>query len=137
MKVASLALLAFALLVALTWPPATAEGAAPAAAEPEVCQQLTAERILSAPELAAGWDHAVRSNDPSEIARMHALAGEIRAAHGCDAAADDGDAPAGDPAAALPPGHPPIHAPALPPGHPRIPATPGGALFDEPVLLTI
>lgn len=136
MKVASLALLALALLVALTWSPATADGAAPAAAEPELCRQLTADRILSAPELADGWAHAMRSGDAAEIARMHALAGEIRAAHGCDGSADGGAQDA-DPPTALPPGHPPIGGPAMPPGHPRVPAAPGGPLFDAPVVLTI
>jgi hypothetical protein len=145
MKLVSLVVLSFALLVALSWPPAAAHGAAPADAEPGLCAQMTPEAILAAPQLAERWDRAVRSADPAEIARMHALAAEVRAAHGCDPASD-GD---GDPGAALPPGHPPIHADGLPPGHPpidgnglppghpRIPAAPSLPLFEAPAVLTI
>jgi hypothetical protein len=134
MKLVSVVLLAFALLVALSWPPAAAHGAAPADVDPELCAQMTPEAILAAPPLAERWGEAIRSADPAEIARMRAFAGEVRAAHGCAPAAE-GDAGPG--AAALPPGHPPLHRDALPPGHPRIPASPSLPIFEAPAVLSI
>lgn len=124
MKRASFAAIVLGTLVALAWPPATAEGALTPGGGLALCEQMTAVRLLEQPAIADDWARAARSGERAEIERMHRVLGEIRAAHGCGDPAPDPrpDARSG---AALPPGHPPVGGPgALPPGHPPVPASP-------------
>jgi hypothetical protein len=135
MKHAPLVTFVLALGIAFAWPISQAVGAAATAAEPPVCRDMTTARMLENPALAEEWAQALRSAEPTEIARMRALFAEIRAAHGC------GSAPASHSprheGAVLPPGHPPVGDGALPPGHPPIPSSPRAPLFEAPAVLTI
>jgi hypothetical protein len=90
-----------AVLAALVWPVSKAEGGD----APGVCEQMTAERMLTNPGLASEYEHAMQSGDADEVARVKALLDQIRAAHGCGG---EVALPAAPPAPRLPPGHPPI-----------------------------
>ncbi len=93
-----------AVLVAAAWPASPSQGAARGGAS-AVCEQLTAAKLLENPGLASEWAGALRSGDADEIARVKALFGQIRSAHGCGG---DLALPDTAPAPALPPGHPPV-----------------------------
>ncbi|HET8539073.1 MAG TPA: hypothetical protein VFL83_04310 [Anaeromyxobacter sp.] len=109
-----------AVLVAAIWPASPAQGAAP-----DVCEQMTAARLLEDPGLASAWADALRSGDADEIERVKALFAHIRSAHGCGG---EIALPEAAPAPRLPPGHPPIA-----PGE-----RPAGAVrFEEPGVVTI
>jgi len=135
MKRLPLALFTVALLVAVVWPLSTAIGASAPGHEPPVCREMTAAKMLDHPALAQEWADALRSAQPSQIARIQAIISEIRAAHGCGG--DGSPVPAQEPGL-LPPGHPPIPgAGSLPPGHPPLGATPPLPLFEAPAIVTI
>ena len=95
---------------------------------------MTPSKMLENPALAHEWAQALRSSQPDELARMKAMIGEIRAAHGCRgevAMPAPGAARLG--AAARPSAHPsgaaaPVRAPAIPSGVP---------LFEAPAVFTI
>jgi hypothetical protein len=94
-----------AVLVAAVWPASEAAGAQGSHAASGVCEQMTPAKMLENPGLASEWAQALRSGDAGEIARVKALFGQIRSAHGCDG---EVALPDGAPAPRLPPGHPPI-----------------------------
>jgi hypothetical protein len=116
MKRASLAVFILALAVASAWPLSSAIGAATGSA-------------------------STPSSDVRPVGCVPAPSTDDAAPSAEDLGLPPGHPPI--PMDRLPPGHPPIGQPRLPPGHPPIssghppiPATPG-ALFGEPVLLTI
>jgi hypothetical protein len=98
-----------AVLVAAAWPTADAAGSKASRAEPGVCEQMTAQRMLENPALASQWSDALHSGDAAQVARVKALFEHIRSVHGCagDLAMPDA-APDAAPAPRLPPGHPPV-----------------------------
>jgi len=135
MKRLPLALFTVALLVAVAWPLSAAIGASASGHEPPVCREMTSAKMLDHPALAQEWADALRSAQPSQIARIQAMIAEIRAAHGCGREAVP--ALAQEPGL-LPPGHPPIPgAGSLPPGHPPLGAPPHMPLFEAPAIVTI
>jgi hypothetical protein len=69
-----------------------------------VCHNMTSQKLLDDPELAAAYRDALRAGDPAPLANLDELVGRMRAAYGCPDAAE-GPAPR---APRLPPGHPPI-----------------------------
>jgi hypothetical protein len=126
-----------AVLVAAAWPAADAAGAQAPQGAPAVCEQMTPARMLENPALASEWSQALRSGDAAQIARMKALFGQIRSAHGCGGEVAIPSAPQSG--AELPPGHPQV-SPRLPPGHPPIAPgeRPAGAMrFEEQGIVTI
>jgi hypothetical protein len=139
MKRATLAVFTIALLAAMAWPVSRAIGGIAGDERPgpaALCEQITA-RMLEHPALAEEWAQAFRSSQPDEIARMRAILGELRAAHGCPGATAR-PRPEREPGA-LPPGHPPIPGrDELPPGHPPVQSSPPRpALFQPPEVVTI
>ena len=131
-----LALITLGLLLVAAWPVSQAIGAARGTerAEPALCEHMTPAKMLENPALAHEWAQALRSSEPDELARVKAMIGEIRAAHGCRGeVALPAPAPRGS---ALPPGHPPIpQERQLPSGHPPIPSS--VPLFEAPAVYTI
>ncbi len=134
MKRLSLALLNIALLAGVAWPISRAIGASAAGDEPPVCREMTPAKMLDNPAFAQEWAAALRSAQPTEIARVKAMIAGIRAAHGCGGQAA---APEQEPSQ-LPPGHPPIPGTgSLPPGHPPLVDSPRLPLFEAPAIVTI
>jgi hypothetical protein len=139
MKRATLAVFILSFLAAMAWPVSRAIGAATGFNEPEVCQEMTAAKMLEHPALAHEWAQALRSAEPDELARVRAMIAQIRAAHGCMGELALPSPPSADPESrALPPGHPPIPGRGLPPGHPPVQSAPRSIpLFHERDIVTI
>ncbi|WP_242346116.1 hypothetical protein [Anaeromyxobacter terrae] len=87
----------------------------------DLCSGFTAGRMLQDPELAREYFSALHGGDASARARLEAMVGELRAAHGCGGA--------GESASQETLGHPPV-SPRLPPGHPPVGGTPAVPIFE-------
>jgi hypothetical protein len=77
--------------------------------EPAFCQEMTPARLLQDPQVARELYGAMDRGEFSARQRFHAMIGEMRAVHGCEALQEsEVGAGAMVPSPRLPPGHPPI-----------------------------